>query len=342
MRDIGTWPGPNYHDVEQRVLDRKLVAESESLQNEIDDTNRAIGTQKQRQMVLRDSTSNSEKTMNQLLELQKLTLQKGQTNSPEEIQAFANSQKLFLANQAKYQAANEQVADLNEQLTRLQARQREVSKKLDADRPLVHKEFQQLQTRHQLKLAAIKLSVLVPLLALAGWLFIKRRATLYAPLLYGFGLALAVKTLQVMHEHFPTRYFKYILVGIGLLLVWRILVYLLRMMAFPKVDLLLKQYREAYEHFLCPVCTFPIRRGPLKYLFWTRSSLKRLKVPANGTPADEPYVCPVCETRLFEPCGSCREIRHSLLPGCVHCGAQKPFPPPTSESTAPAAPGKAL
>jgi predicted RNA-binding Zn-ribbon protein involved in translation (DUF1610 family) len=93
------------------------------------------------------------------------------------------------------------------------------------------------------------------------------------------------------------------------------------MIAFPKKDWLLKQYREAYEAFFCPICDYPIRRGPLKYMFWSRRSIRKLQVPPvspNGT--EEPYTCPMCATKLFEECPSCHAIRHSLLPACEKCG----------------------
>jgi predicted RNA-binding Zn-ribbon protein involved in translation (DUF1610 family) len=324
MRDIGTWPGREYQQVEKRLLDQQQVRELTSVQNQIDESNRAIASRKERQKVLRDSTSNSEKTMNQLLELQKQTLQRGLTPSPEEVKMLAESEKLFLANQAKYQEMNDQVASLTERQEELQTRHREVREKIEAQRPAVQAEFNRLNLLHQRKLATLKLSVLVPLLGLAVWLFLKKRGDLYAPLVYGFGLAVVVKVVEVMHQHFPTRHFKYILIILCLLLVARVLVYLLRAMAFPKPDWLLKQYREAYEHFLCPVCGFPIRRGPLKHLFWTRSSLKKLHLPvAQAAASEETYVCPMCATPLFEECEVCKAVRHSLLPACAHCGAEK-------------------
>jgi hypothetical protein len=246
------------------------------------------------------------------------------TPSPEELLALSQSQRLFLTNQARYQEMNDQIAALSEQLNDLEARQRGLQQKIDARQPAVQQEYSRQQSRHQLRLAGLKLAVLVPLLALAVWLFLKKRTGLYAPLIHGFGLALLVRVLWVMHEHFPRRYFKYILILVALALVGGILVYLLRVLAFPRLDWLLKQYREAYEHFLCPVCGYPIRRGALRYLFWTRRSLKRLAVPISaGALPDEPYVCPVCSTRLFEPCERCKAIRHSLLPACDHCGAEK-------------------
>ena len=113
----------------------------------------------------------------------------------------------------------------------------------------------------------------------------------------------------------------YVLILSAIGIVLRILVYLLRMMAFPKTDWLLKQYREAYEAFLCPTCSYPIRRGPLKYLSWTRRTIRKMPVqPGSANVADEPYTCPMCSTRLYEECENCRAVRPSLLPSCQKCG----------------------
>jgi hypothetical protein len=327
MRDIGTWPGPDFQEVEKRMQNPQLVTEAATLRDEIDKTQRSISERRQRQAVLRDSASNSERTMNQLLELQRLTLQKALKPSAEELEALTESQRLFLANQAKYQEMNDEIAQLSGQLTTLQNRERDVQKGLEARRPGMRKEYESLHARHQFKVAAIKLAVLLPLLGLALWLFLRKRGSLYASLVYGFGLALLIKVGMVMHEHFPRRYFKYILILVAIVLVTRILVYLLRAMAFPKLEWLLKQYRDAYEHFLCPVCNHPIRRGPLKHLFWTRGSIKKLRVKAEPAAGDETYVCPVCATSLFEECPACKRVRHSLLPACSHCGAVKELRP---------------
>ncbi len=336
--DIATWPGPNYRQIEQSMLDPQVTQELAALKSQIEETNRAIADHRQRQSVLRDSASNSEQTMNRLLELQRLTLQKGLKPSGDELAALAESEKLFLDNQRKYQEINERIASLSEQVRELESRQRAAQKRAEAQREPISREFDRQHARHQLKVAALKLSLLTPLLVLAVWLFLKRRGGLYAPLIYGLGLAVLVKTLMVMHEHFPRRYFKYVLIVMALLLVARILVYLLRLAAFPRADWLLRQYREAYERFACPICAYPIRRGPLKYLYWNRRSLKKLNVPLAAEGAtDEPYTCPACGTRLFEECPACKRMRHSLLPICSQCGAEKPLP----ATGAAAAPGGA-
>lgn len=328
LKDIGTWPGPVYSELEEQQLDPALRDEADSLKNQIADIKRSIAENQERQAELRDSTSNSETTMNQLVELQRLTLEKGMTPTEAEQTALGDSEQLFLANQQRYQRINETIANQSEQLRTLEARQRGVERRLKAAREPIQEEFNRLRTRHKWKLAALQLAFLLPLLVVGGWLFLKKRGGTYTPLIHGFSIAVLVQLGMVLHQHFPTRYFKYILILVAILVVAWVLVYLLRMVAFPKRDWLIKQYREAYEHFVCPVCAYPIRRGPLKYLFWTRRSLKKLAVPMEGNNGpEEPYTCPSCGTRLFDACEVCGKVRHSLLPTCSHCGAEKGIAP---------------
>lgn len=325
VHDIGRWPGPSYQDLEASRLDRELVDQSGKLEAEIVDARRGIKDVQTRQKLLRDSTNNSQQTMRQLLEMQQLHLQKGVTPLPQEQQALADSETLFLANQKQYQQLNEQAVTLNEKLLQLEQIKRELDKTLKEKRQPIQAEFDRLRQHHQLKVAAAKLAFLIPLLAVAVTLFLKFRGSPYTPLIYTFGIAVLLKVGEVMHEYFPAKYFKYVLILASLAVVLRILVYLLRMMAFPKRDWLLRQYREAYEVFLCPVCGFPIRRGPLKYAFWNRRSVKKLGLPREATAAAErPYTCPTCSTQLLEECSSCHAIRHSLLPTCEACGATRP------------------
>src|SRR5262249_45816251 len=288
--DIGTAPGPDYAKLEERLLDQTLVKRSRNLQAKSADVNRQIRDQRARQSILADSTASSEKTMNQLLEIQKLALQKDVTPGPDELKSLENSKELFLDNQKRYQVLNEEIARLNNDLQDLDEERRVVEQELDEKRKPVQREWEDEQRAHDLKMAGLKLAALAPLMVAAAWLFLKKRGGLYAPLIYAFGIALLIKVALVMHQYFPSRYFKYILILACLAAVVRILVYLLKMIAYPKKDWLLKQYREAYEAFFCPICNYPIRRGPLKFMFWSRRSIRKLAIPPvsqNG--ADEPY-----------------------------------------------------
>ncbi len=319
--DIGTWPGPSYAELEQRRLDPALVTQADALQRQIADTERRIIQQKARQELLRDSTANSQTTMNQLLEFQRSSLAKNLLPSADERKALAESQQRFLANQSQYQTLNEQLVQLNEQLRSLKDRQQQSEEALNRQRGPIREEFQRLDRAHDLRIAGLKLAVLIPLLVVGVLLFPKYRSGPYAPLVYAFGGTVLLQVGLVMHQYFPSRYFKYVLIVAALAIVLQALVYLIRMVAFPKSDWLLKQYREAYEAFLCPVCSYPVRRGPLKYMVWTRRTIKKMAPPPAGSnDVDEPYTCPMCSTRLYGECENCHAVRPSLLPSCQKCG----------------------
>ena len=100
------------------------------------------------------------------------------------------------------------------------------------------------------------------------------------------------------------------------------------MIVAPKKDLLIKQYQQFYDKHLCPVCTKPIKVGPLRYAGWKK---KATVLAAQGAEIQkqEAYTCPSCGTNLYDKCGSCGNIRHTLLPYCEHCGTEKV----TTEST---------
>ena len=321
LRDIGNWPGPDYLALERQMLDEQLVVQSDAIEKETAATGRSIAEQKERQQILRESTAASQQTMNQLLEFQRLNLQQGADLTDDERQALAESEKLFLDNQRQYQQLNQDVAELSTRLRELQEDRRELETQIERERDPIRQRYEQLRERHDLKVAVVKLAVLLPLALVALFLFLKWRRSLYAPLINAVGAAVLVRIGLVMHEYFPTRYFKYVLILVSLAVVAWILIHLLRAVAFPKRDWLLKRYREAYERFACPVCDYPIRRGPLRFL--TRR--RRLETPiVSADMPDEPYVCPSCGTRLFEECEVCHATRHALLPACEKCGAEKP------------------
>ncbi|MBX3413640.1 MAG: hypothetical protein KF708_13195 [Pirellulales bacterium] len=324
MQDIGTWPGPDWDALERQMIDPALQKQAEELTQQIEKTRREIEAQRERQATLRDSTTNSQTTMNQLLEFQKLRLEKDVKPSPEEQQALAESQTRFLANQQQYQELNSDIARQSEALRDLEDAQRANNAALDDARRPVYEAFNEQFAAHRLKIGLTKLAVLLPLLIVAVVLFLKLRESIYVPLVYALGIAVAVRVFWDMNQYFPARFFKYVLILTFLAIVTKVLITLVRAKAYPRRDWLLKQFRESYEAFFCPVCEYPIRRGPLKYLFWTRRSIKkRLEAASGAAEPETPYTCPACSTRLFEECGNCHGIRHSLLPTCEKCGATR-------------------
>jgi len=322
LQDIGRLRGPDWNELEAERLDPVLRQTTERLNNELAEVKRQIENEERRQRLLQESTASSQKTLSQLLELQRMSLEQQAILPEDQQQALAESQRLFLENQEKDQQLNESLAALYERQSSLTDEQRENDAKLNEAQVPLRVEFEQRLRRHRLRVAAIKIGVLTPLLIVGGWLFARFRNSAYAPMVYAFDVAVLAKTFLVMHEYFPSEYFRYILIVSALAVIGWLLARLLSIVARPSRDLRLKQYRESYAAFMCPMCQYPIRRGPLKFMAWTPRSLRRASKPLAGV-SDEPYTCPACTTPLYEKCPSCGATRHALLPACEHCGVGK-------------------
>jgi predicted RNA-binding Zn-ribbon protein involved in translation (DUF1610 family) len=329
--DIDTLSGPDYAAIELTHLDRATVQQEAELDGELTRIRGQMAEVREKQALLRESTSTSQQTLNQLLEMQRLYVQKGVRPSEAELKAFTDSQQLFLSSQRQFETYTEELGRLREQEKEVQSRRNAIDESLAGQRVQAQKEFQHAFRRHELLKAALKLLVLIPLVLIAARFFVTKRSSLLAPVIFACGIAILVKLVLVIHEYFPTRYFKYVVLLFAIGVVVQVLVYLIRVIASPKKLWLLRQYREAYYRFSCPVCAYPIRRGPLKYVLLTRQAWKRLAGSgASGPVNDDPYACPSCGTMLYEACASCHATRHSLLPFCEKCGAAKEIAAPAS------------
>jgi predicted RNA-binding Zn-ribbon protein involved in translation (DUF1610 family) len=321
--DIQSIPGPDYGTIEKRHIDKGLVVKQADLETKIADLTRQIDNQTAKQRVVGDSSRNLQQTMSQLIELQKLGMQKSIAFSSAEQANFTSSLNLFLENQRKYQELSQAVSDMLEQKQAWVREKELVEQTIEKQRQPAREEYQRLSEKHRMKLAFLQLSILLPILLAAAVILIRKRGSIYFPLFLAFGIASLLKVALVIHEYFPSKFFKYILIGSLLLAVARLLIHFIRTIAFPKAQWLAKQSREAYERFLCPVCEYPIRTGPRRFLFWTRRTVNKNVLPTDRADQEETYTCPACGTRLFEECPACHKIRHSLMPNCSHCGAGK-------------------
>ena len=323
VEDIESIRGPDYAAIERQHVDSSVVARREEVGRQLADLQRAISHKQQQQQLVGDSSQNLQRTINQLLELQRLSIQKAVPLSEAERNNLSTSLKHFLDSQTSYQDLNQNLADLTAKKLSLEEENNRIEIQLAKQREPAQKEFDDLSEAHRLRLAFYQLAMLVPLLLAAAYLLLSRRGSIYFPLFLAVGGATLLKVGLVVHEYFPTQYFKYVLILILLGFVARLLVYLIRVIAFPKIDWLVRQYREAYERFLCPICEYPIRTGPRKFLYWTRRTVHKILPQGVVAAAEEPYTCPSCGTIVFEVCPACEKVRHSLLAHCEHCGAKK-------------------
>jgi predicted RNA-binding Zn-ribbon protein involved in translation (DUF1610 family) len=323
VEDIKTIKGPDYADTEAKHVDVNLVQKEEQIDREIDELDRKISNTQKQQMVIANSSQNLQQTINQLLELQRISIQKEVSMSDSEKENLSVSIGQFLESQKNYHEMNKSIEDLTGKKLLLEEERLPLQQQIGKQKETALKAFEKLCQKHRLKLAFYQMLILIPLLVIAGYLLTRKRGSIYFPMFLAFGAAALLKVGFVMHEYFPRRYFKYVLIIVLLAVVARILIYLIKTIMFPKVERLMKQYREAYERFLCPICEYPIRTGPRKFLYWTRRTVHKILPQADVTGKEEIYTCPSCGTMLFEKCNSCQEIRHSLLVYCEHCGKSK-------------------
>lgn len=326
LRDIDRIPGPSYETMVTESLPTELVDQQQLLaaqRQENDIRNKEVS---KRRDLLRQAVENSQQTIGQLLELQRLSIEKDASLSEDQQTALAENLQSFLDRQQQSQTLSEELVGLETTSQTIEEQSRTLTQKLRIAKIPLDDKYDVAQQAYQWKLAAMKLGLLLPLVLLSGAMFWKMAGGSYAPLLYAFGVALIGRVLLVMHEHFPAIYFRYLLIGTALCVAIWVLVKLLRAVSNPSQDWLNKQSREAYSAFLCPNCEYPIRRGPMKFTAWTRRALrKRIQTVSaqDSEEGDVPYTCPCCASRLFEECGHCGKTRASLLPACDKCGDVK-------------------
>jgi len=323
LEDIESIKGPDYTAVENKYVEQSLVNKWDNVHEQISDLDRAIANKRDEQRLVGDSSQNLRQTINQLVELQKLSIQKQVSLSESEKEHLSTSLKQFLEDQKSYQELNKNILDLTSQKNQIDQEKQRLDNQLSEQRKQARTEYDKLYEAHRMKLALYQLLILVPLFLIVGYLLFNKRGSIYYPLFLAFGGATLLKVALVVHEYFPTHYTKYVLIIVLLGVVARVLVHFIKIVTFPKMDWLLRQYREAYERFLCPVCEYPIRTGPRKFLFWTRRTVNKILPQGDFTGKDECYTCPSCGTKLYEECPSCQKIRHSLLEHCEHCGVKK-------------------
>jgi chaperonin cofactor prefoldin len=321
--DIGTMPGPQWNTVRRDFISREMDDNNQQLQKEVAALNRKIDSLQEQQRMLGNSTAILQSTISQLLSIQQQAVDSGEAFPAESAKTLRESQTAFLENQKQAQQYAQEISLLVQQRQQKEdalAAASETIKSLEDD---AHKKFDNLMIKYRFKVAVLKLAFLVPVFLAVSFVFMKYRTTAYWALVWAAFLAAFIKIALVAHEYFPSEYFKYIALLVIIAIVIRILVYLIKLIISPKKDLLIKQYQQHYDRCVCPVCSKPIRTGPLRYIGALHKKARVLAGQAEQAVQQEAYTCPSCGTKLYDKCGTCGEIRHTLLPYCEHCGAEK-------------------
>lgn len=323
INDIGSQRGPSLTKIQEQFQDRNLVRQKDQLNTQLIKVNQIINSQTQQQSLLKTSIDGYRDTMNQLLDLQKASVQKGMTFSSESQQNLANVTKLYLDNQQRFQDLNRSITQENAEAQQLQSQVGTIDSQLTNQSSQAYTEYNRQLTHYNYRVAAAQLFILIPLLLITVYFFRKYGQSIYRSMIMAVGAAIIFKIVIVMHEHFPSRIFKYILILALIYLVVRALVAMSRMVVKPKMDWLIKQYREAYQKMQCAMCQYPIQPGIFKFFIPQAKNPDLRQVNMGYLEHIDGYTCPSCGERLFEKCSACEHIRHSLLIYCDHCGAQK-------------------
>lgn len=326
LADIGNLKGPDFAGISRSHVNPALADRATALETQINEIDVQVNHQREIQQNLQRSMSNARETMQQMMNLQRLSLEQKVTPNDTEREALATSQKRFLDAQERFEQANEAISKSNQTKYDLSQELKSVRRDIEEQHRPARQEFDQLSRRHRFKVASLKLAFIVPLFLGASWSVYRFRESPYRPIFFAALIATFWKLGTVMFDHFPREFFKYIAISAGIVIVLAFLLWMLRRSVRPGRATQLKRFREAYAAHHCPICAYPIARGALKYAVWTRKG-PRLLAPDTAAPGAEDasrYACPSCGTRLFEKCEQCGSARHSLLPYCDGCGLEKP------------------
>jgi len=322
LDDIRVLRLPNREAFFEQRRDASLQTELKKLERQLEDLDQRQTLITQQRGFIKDSSSALKITVDNLFALKDRSQQ---LISEEQFSRVLSTLDRIIRIQDEFRETADEYLQITTERYELTRQIAALKQKIDEENRTIQQAFSEVLQRHRFWNTVIKLGCLLPLAVGCSILLVRKRNSIYRLIYFSAAIAVYIKTVQVVHEHFPSRYFKYILIAVLLILVGWGFSWLIRRLARPKIDMLLKQYREAYERFLCPVCEYPIRTGPRKYLYWTRRTIHKTALLSNqGDGQDEvPYTCPSCGTVLFEKCAVCSGVRHSLLPNCQHCGDKK-------------------
>lgn len=322
MDDIANRPGPVLQVIQKKYQDPILVKEKKAINEQIKKRLNTINEQQQQQKILETSIHSYSDTMNQLLDLQKASIQKGITFSSESQKNLQNVTAFYLDYQKQFQDLNHFITKDNIEVQRLQNRVQEIDTMLGTQNVQAEKEYNSLWISHNWAIAGLQLLALVPLLLITAYLYRKYRKGPYNVMIIAVGVAVFLKISMVMHDYFPSYIFKYALILALIYMTARALVSKLRMIESPNHPWLMKQYSEAYQKNTCPMCQFVFKPGISK--FFSMENKKTISTPDyQYLNTIDAYTCPCCGQMLFEKCSSCSHLRYSLLSYCDTCGTQK-------------------
>ncbi len=234
------------------------------------------------------------------------------TNLPDQDAELVERTRQLDALKAVQVAAQRDVDARNQEALDAQQAQAAAQGKLDALNVEADRQVEREETSAELRVFADRLAVTVPLLAIAGWLFVRRRRSPLWPFVWGFILFALYAFCVELVPYLPS-YGGYAYYGVGLVatvLVGRYTItalngYLARQRAAEQQPDTVRRQELAYDTALarlgksvCPGCERAVD----------------LKTGEND-------FCPHCGIGLFNHCARCDTRKNAFSPFCHACGA---------------------
>jgi len=322
LDDIRVFQRPDRSAFFEENLDHSLTTLLEALEMQFEELEHRHDLLNQQRGFIKDSSSSLKITVDNLFKLEN---RNQQLISKDQFAQVLTTLDKVIVIQKEFKSTADTYIEVTNAKFELRKEIAGLKRRIKSQKKSVQERYAAIYRKHQIRETMVRMAFLIPLALVCTFLIVKKRGSIYRLIYTSAAVAVYIKVAMVIHERFPSRYFKYILTVCLLVLVAWGFGWLIRRLVKPKLETLLKQYRQAYERFLCPVCEYPIRTGPRRYLYWTRRTVHKTALNGNLSTDqdDEPYTCPACSTKLFEECTECGQVRHSLLPGCRRCGAQK-------------------
>ena len=164
----------------------------------------------------------------------------------------------------------------------------------------------------ELRVFLYRLAVTIPLLGIAGWLFVRRRDSTWWPFVWGFILFALVAFFVEVLPYLPS-YGGYVYYGVGLVVTGLVGRYGIAALN-----------RRIARQAVIEQQPDEVRRQDLSYDLALGRLAKGLcpgcERPVDFKGADTSF-CPHCGIGLFGPCGSCGTRKTTFAPFCHACGA---------------------
>lgn len=231
--------------------------------------------------------------------------------SEQDPEVIRRTQALEQLRQTERQA-QQQLQDQEQALLNARQQSTRVHDRLQALEDTAHEALQRAQRAQELRVFLYRLALTLPLLVLAGWLFVKKRKSPWWPFVWGFIFFAGFAFFVELVPYLPS-YGGYVRYGVGLLLTAVLGHYAIRAM---RRYLEQQQAQEALPDAQ--------RRQQLDYEL-THTRLAKGLCPGceRAIPLQDPQrnFCMHCGLKVFMPCTRCGVRMPALARFCPGCGS---------------------